>query len=279
MFDVHSHCHQPEHRRANPEWQAWSSRAYGDRDWSFTPQQFSAAMREGGVTRAAVFGVTARNIGLETPNEFTADFCSRVDIDTVPFMALDLTASDMWETFDDGIARGFAGVKLYPTAALFDPSSTEFDPFYEKATEHGLVLVWHQGASPIPQARLSLSMPFLIEEVARRHPDLTQVIAHMAHPWQREAIIVIRKHTRVFADVSASWARPQDGFEALVRAQEWGVVDKLVFGSDFPHWTPAEGAAGLRALAARKPVDMPHILPSTVEHLIESNHFETLGIA
>jgi predicted TIM-barrel fold metal-dependent hydrolase len=277
MYDIHTHCHQPEHRGSVND--DYSRRAYGERDWSFSPAEFSTAMREGGVVRAAVFGVTALASDLMTPNEWVEEFCAQVDIDTVPFMSLDLNDPGYWDVFHDGIRRGFKGVKLYPTAALFDPSSEEFDPFYRAATEHGIVLLWHQGATPNPLARLSLSMPFLIDEVARRHPRLTQVLAHMAHPWQREAIIVIRKNERVFADVSANWERPQDGYGALVRAQEWGVVDKLLFGSDYPHWTPREGAEGLRSLAARKPTDMPHIHPSTIEHLLESDHFLTLGLS
>lgn len=277
MFDVHSHCHQPSHRGGGAA--SYQQRAYGARDWSFTPADYTRAMKEGGVTRAAIFGVTAHAQGIVTPNEFVERFSAEVGIDTVAFMSLDLSDPRYPEVLADGIARGFRGVKLYPTAGLFDPSSEEFDSFYREATARGLVLLWHQGATPIPEARLSLSMPFLIDEVARRHPDLTQVIAHMAHPWQREAIIVIRKNVRVFADVSANWARPQDGFHALVRAQEWGVVGKLLFGSDYPHWTPREAAEGLRALGEMRPKGMPHIERATIEHLLESDHLATLGLS
>lgn len=276
MIDVHTHCHQPEHRGQSND--SYRARAYGERSWSFTPEEFSRAMRKGGVTRAAVFGVTAHASDMYTPNDFVDRFCADVTIDPVPFMALDLADARWREQFDDGVRRGFRGIKLYPTSALFDPSDVAHDPFYRSAQEAGLVVLWHQGATPNPGGSLAMSMPLLIDEVARRHPELTQVIAHMAHPWQREAIIVVRKNERVFADVSASWSRPQDGFAALVRAQEWGVVDKLVFGSDYPHWTPAEGVAGLRALADRRPTDMPHIEQATVEHLIETDHMHTLGI-
>src|SRR5690606_5173896 len=146
------------------------------------------------------------------------------DIETIPFMALDLSQPG-WELwFEDGLRRGFRGVKLYPTSALFDPADTTHDAFYRRASAERLVLLWHQGATPNPAGRLAYSVPLVIDEVARRHPELTQVIAHMAHPWQRETIVVVRKNPRVFSDVSALWARPLDGYHALVRAQEWGVV-------------------------------------------------------
>jgi hypothetical protein len=57
-------------------------------------------------------------------------------------------------------------------------------------------------------------------------------------------LVMLRKSRNVFADVSAAWARPYDGYRALVRAQEWGVVNKLLFGSDYPMWTPAEAVDG-----------------------------------
>lgn len=276
MIDVHTHCHQPQHRGTG--WADYAARAYGDREWSYTPETFSQTMHEGGVSTAIVFGVTAKAADLDTPNDFVEDFCARADVETVPFMALDLSDSGWEKSFDDGVRRGFQGVKLYPTSGLFDPSDTVHDRFYERATDLGLVLIWHQGATPNPQGSLAFSVPLKIDEVARRHPALTQVIAHMAHPWQREAIIVVRKNPRVFTDVSAAWARPFDGYAALVRAQEWGVVDKLLFGSDYPHWTPADAVSGLRSLAARRPTDMPHIETATIDHLIESDHLSTLGL-
>jgi len=276
MIDIHTHCHQPEHR--GPAWAEFAKRAYGERDWSYSPQDFTMVMKEAGVTSAAIFGVAAHDIELATPNEFVEAFSAQVDIETFPFMALDLSSPRFWDEYNDGVARGFRGVKLYPVAALFDPTDVAFDPLYEDAARRGLVLLWHMGATPNPRGSLALTNPILIDEVARRHPTLTQVIAHMGHPWQRETVIVIRKNPRVFSDVSASWARPQDGFQALVRAQEWGVLDKLLFGSDYPHWTPAEGAKGLQSLAARRPVDMPHIDKATVEHLLETDHLATLGL-
>lgn len=277
MFDVHSHCHQARHVGA--AWDRDLAHAYRpDLERDFTPQRYDEVMREGGVETALVFGVRATAAGFATPNEYVQWFVEQTETDTIPFMALDLSDPDLYEQLEDGLARGFAGVKLYPTAALVDPRDEVHDAFYRRATEAGLVLLWHMGATPLAGARLEVSQPLVVDEVARRHPDLTQLIAHLGHPWQRESIITIRKHKRVFADVSGIWSRPLEGYLALVRAQEWEVVHKLMFGSDFPHWTPAGGAEGLRSLAARRPTDLPFIENSTVEHLIESNHIATLGL-
>ena len=193
-------------------------------------------------------------------------------------MSLDPTDDDVLDQLADGVARGLRGIKLYPVLALFDPRDERFDPFYRAATENGLVLLWHMGATPSPAGSLIVSQPLVIDEVARRHPDLVQVMAHMGHPWQREAMVVCRKNRKVFTDVSASWARPFDGYHALVRAQEWAVVDKLLFGSDFPIWTPAQAVAGLREIAAMRPPGLPHVQQSTLDWLLDGDPREVLGL-
>jgi predicted TIM-barrel fold metal-dependent hydrolase len=90
---------------------------------------------------------------------------------------------------------------------------------------------------------------------------------------------VLRKSRNVFADVSGVWARPYDGFRALVRAQEWGVVPKLLFGSDYPLWTPAEAVAGLRELAMMRPAGLPSVAPGTLDWLVDGDSRAALGLA
>ena len=62
----------------------------------------------------------------------------------------------------------------------------------------------------------------------------------MGHPWQIDCFVVIRKHPNVFADISANFYRPWSYYNALRHATEWGVLHKLLFGSDFPIATPQE---------------------------------------
>lgn len=275
MIDVHTHCLLQEHWGC--EWEDNWQPVYGRKWTDVDPAHYDESMV--GVQAAFVFGLRATAAGVATPNDFVAWFCANTETNTIGFMALDPTDPDVLDQLADGADKGLRGIKLYPVLAHFDPRDTRFDPFYRAATERGLVLLWHMGATPSPAGDLLVSQPLIIDEVARRHPDLVQIIAHMGHPWQRETIVVLRKNRRVFADVSGCWATPFDGYRALIRAQEWSVVPKLLFGSDYPLWTPAEAVAGLRRLAAMRPEGLPWVQDSTIKSLIDSNPLPALGLA
>ncbi|MEV4618484.1 amidohydrolase family protein [Asanoa sp. NPDC049573] len=277
MIDVHTHCHLAEHWGCewHRNWQPVYGHEYADR----TPEQYDEAMAAAGVDLAFVFGMRATRAGVITPNEYVEQFCASTSTNTIGFMALDLSDADVMDQLADGIARGLRGIKLYPVLAHFDPRDPAHDPFFRAATEAGLIVLWHMGTTPSPEGRLELTNPLLVDDVARRHPDLVQIIAHLGHPWQRETIVVLRKSRNVFGDVSASWARPLDGFMALVRAQEWGVTQKLLFGSDYPMWTPKEAVDGLRSLAAMRTEGLPAIKPDTVEWLLDGDPRAALGLA
>jgi uncharacterized protein len=274
MIDVHTHCLLAEHWGC--EWENHWRPVYGKPYDDIEPDDYDRAMKP--VKAAFVFGLRATAAGVATPNDFVERFCAQTKTDTIGFMSLDPTDPDALEQMADGVARGLRGIKLYPVLALFDPRDVRFDPFYTAAQQYGLVVLWHMGATPSPAGDLSVSNPLVVDEVARRHPALVQIIAHLGHPWQRETIVTLRKNRNVFSDVSASWARPYDGFRALVRAQEWGVVDKLLFGSDYPIWTPQEAIAGLRELAAVDLRGLPTVRKETVEHLLDVDPRQRLGL-
>jgi predicted TIM-barrel fold metal-dependent hydrolase len=235
-------------------------------------------MAEAGVDVAILFGMAATKPGVHTPAGYVADFASKVTTPVIKFAAMDPSDADWRDQLDEAIELGFKGVKLYPVLALFDPFAPEFDDFYRILAKNGMVALWHMGATPSPVGNLRVSQPLVIEEVARRHPDLTQVMAHMGHPWTTDTSIVLRKHARVFADVSGVPARPFGAYQALVNAQEWGTVPKLLFGSDYALWTPAEAQARLRGIAELRAGNLPYVLEDTVESIINRDSLALLGL-
>ncbi|MGO2095985.1 MAG: amidohydrolase family protein [Candidatus Microbacterium stercoravium] len=277
IVDVHSHCLQPEHW-GDEHADHWQGAYGGDPYPVVTPDSYDEVMREAGVDVAVVFGLAASQAGVRTPNTFVADFISRMRTPTIAFSSIDPLDGDWREQLDEAIELGFRGVKLYPVLSLFDPLDPAFDEFYTTLTKNRMVALWHMGATPSPVGRLAVSQPMVIDEVARRYPDLTQVMAHMGHPWQRDTNVVLRKNRRVFADVSGVPSRPMDAFFALVGAQEWRTVDKLVFGSDYPLWTPAEAIANLRSIAEFRAGNLPFVADETIEQIVHCDALNMLEL-
>ena len=118
-----------------------------------------------------------------------------------------------------------------------------------------------------------------MDEIATRFPELRIVMAHLGHPWQRETIVTIRKHPHVYADVSATFYRPWSFYDGMRLATEWGALDKLLFGSDFPIATPAETIAGLRRV--NDPIAgtaLPPVPLDAIEALIHRDPLPLLGL-
>lgn len=278
MIDVHTHFMAPEHWGQEHD-RYWRG-AYSEGWPVITPEAFDAAMREGDVEIAVVFGITGHDSGVHTPSHAVRGFIDAIETPAVGFMALDPAAPDWRRELEDGLALGMVGVKLYPVLAHFDPRDRAHDDFYEALVEHELPVLWHMGATPSSPGRLAHSHPLSIDEVATRHPELRQIIAHLGHPWQRDAVQVLRTNRNVYADVSGIWMRPLDGLLALLNAQEWGVVDRLFAGSDYPLWTPREVVDGLHGLAALRLGDgLPTVAPETVAAILASDPLAALSIA
>ena len=62
-------------------------------------------------------------------------------------------------------------------------------------------------------------------------------------------------------------------------ATEWNVLEKLVFGSDYPIATPSETADGLRALdAIPRASGLPAIPMDRIESIIHRDSLSLLGL-
>jgi predicted TIM-barrel fold metal-dependent hydrolase len=273
LIDVHTHYMTQSNW--GTEWTNHWKPAYGYDFPNIQAEDFDEAMQE--VDIAVVFGITANAAGVFTSNEQTALFCEKTQTKTIGFMALDPTDPKILSQVQNGISLGLKGIKLYPVLALFDPRAAAHNDFFAMVQDEGLVLIWHMGATPSPLGNLAYTNPLVVDNVAQSFPKIIQIIAHMGHPWQRECFLVLRKNKNVYADVSGSWSRPSEGFNALVRAQEWGVVNKLLFGSDFPLWTPLDAKQGLKKLQSYSVGNLPGIAPETIDTILNQNVIEKFG--
>ncbi len=174
---------------------------------------------------------------------------------------------------------GLRGIKLGPNYQNFDPLGPEAERVFAEAERRRLPILFHQGASPIQGAPLRYAHPLTIDEIAIRHPELRIVMAHMGHPWQADTIVVIRKHPNVYADISALYYRELSFYTCMRLATEWGVLHKLLFGSDFPIITPKETMDGLRAVNdIIAGTALPPVPLDRVEEIITRDSLTLLGL-
>lgn len=193
------------------------------------------------VDRTIVLGFTSRYLGAQIPNEYIADYCREHADRMIGFAGIDPTMPDAL----DQVMRvtqelGLLGLTICPAAQDFHPSDTRAMAVYERAAALRLPIIFYPGTHLSPKTKMEYARPHLLDEVARSFPNLKLVVSHLGYPWVDETLVLLGKHQNVYSDVSGLLRRPWVAYDALVRAYQFQVIDKLLFGSDFPFTTAGE---------------------------------------
>jgi predicted TIM-barrel fold metal-dependent hydrolase len=191
------------------------------------------------VDRAIVLGFKSRFLEAEIPNHFVADYVRRYADKLVGFAGIDPT--DPACLSDLALAHeqlGLKGVTLSPALQNYHPADTRAQRVYEECARRGMPVLFEQNLR-IPHARMEFARPMLLDEIASEYPGLRIVIGHMGFPWIHETVVLLGKHRHVMADVAGLLPKRWLTYNALLSAYEYGVLDKLLFGSDFPYRSPA----------------------------------------
>lgn len=276
---VDCHTHIGDERHYTGAFMADAARAWGA---DYTPARSLAQHWEAvaDVDHAIVLAFAAPAVGFVVPNEYVAGYVAEHPEKLIGFASVDPGRPGAVAELERAVESGLRGLKLAPTYQGFDPLGPPAFAVYEAAQALGLPVVWHQGTTFVRQAPLRYALPIQIDEVAIRFPELRIVIAHLGHPWIDEALVVVRKHPNLFADVSALHSRPWQLYTALVSACEYRVTDRLLFGTDWPFGTVAETIEGLRTV--NRLVDgtgLPRIPDQVIEQIIARPTLELLGLA
>ena len=231
-------------------------------------------------TRTVVFGGKARLSGVWVDDRYVADYVGRHPDTVVGFLSVDPTQPGWQDELRHGHqGLGLRGVKLLPMYAGFRPDDRSLDPLWEYARRHRLPVLLHTGTTFVAQAPLECTLPRHLDPVATRFPEVKIVLAHLGHPYEGECVAVIRKHPNVYADVSALHYRPFQLYHSLMLVQEYGVWDKVLFGTDYPFTTVNASVEGLRGLNRMlEGTALPRLDEGQVERLIARDSFRILGL-
>ena len=122
-----------------------------------------------------------------------------------------------------------------------------YDPYLKICEEYGIPVALHTGGGPpettyrwAPKARLLLGNPLLIEDVLVKYPKLKIYLMHAGVTYYQEALRLMLSYPQVYADLGVVlWVHPLPkyyGREFLLRAKEFGLLDRVMFGSDQMRW-------------------------------------------
>ena len=280
IVDVHSHAWRyPDHFSEDFRAQARRAKAGTEVDLSVRYEEYRRSASA--ADRTVVFGGKAKLSGLWVQDSYVAGYVAQDPERLIGFLSIDPTQPGWERELRDGHAGlGLRGIKLLPMYAGFRPDEERIDPLWNYAQQHRLPVLLHTGTTFIAQAPLECTLPRHIDRVAARFPEVKIVMAHLGHPYEGECIVTARKHPNVFADISALHYRPWQLYQSLMLVQEYGVWDKLLFGTDYPFTTvdaTLEGLRGLNRMLAG--TALPRLNESEIEALIHRDALGLLGIA
>ncbi len=279
IIDVHSHTWDyRQHFTAASREQAKRARAGIEVDLTVRYEEYRRAATAD--TRTIVFGGKARLSGIWVEDRYVADYVAKHPDTLIGFLSVDPT-QDGWEReLHAGHEElGLRGIKLLPMYAGFSPDDARLDPLWNYAQAKRLPVLLHTGTTFVAQAPIEYTYPRLLDRVAIRFPEVKMILAHLGHPFEGECVAVIRKHPNLYADISALHYRPFQLYHSLMLVQEYGVWDKVLFGSDYPFTTVNASIDSLRNL--NRMLDgtaLPRLDLQQVEQLIHRNSLKLLGI-
>lgn len=279
IVDCHSHIWEYPGHLTDEFVREANARARGrPMDLHVPPERHWKAMQK--VDRVIVFGMRASHSGILTPNEYIADYVRQHPKKVIGFASVDPWRDQVRDTLEHAIDKlGLRGVKLGPIYQNIHPTDSHMMFIYEFCEAKKIPILIHQGTTFPRKAPLKYSFPVQLEDVALQFPDLKMVIAHMGHPWIDDTIVLIRKQPNLYADISALHYRPWQFYNALILAKEYGVLNKLLFGSDFPFTTPEATIAALRDFnKMAEGTNLPRLTPEEIEGLIHSPTLKYLDL-
>jgi predicted TIM-barrel fold metal-dependent hydrolase len=214
------------------------------RYFTATSDRLVQEMDESGIDWSVVsFWDSSPYLGIQYPydmpewNDFTGESCAKFPDRLMAFFAIDPRRGEVAiQEMERCVQKyGMKGAKMMPSGRY--PNDKLLYPFYKRAEELQLVLLFHQGAfsghNPIKCCR-----PIYLDDVAKAFPKLKIVGLHMGEPWVEEMAYVARSNENVWVDISyIAWVlykqlRPE--FHRKMGYFKAFIGDKIMFSTDWP---------------------------------------------
>ena len=251
----------------------WRSTPVGDPDYHWSQSR--------AVDKSIVLGFKSRYLHAEIPNRYVADYVSRFPQKLIGFAGIDPTERSA--VAEVRIAKNdlrLRGITISPANQDFHPIDTRAMDVYAEAERLGMPILVHPSGHFTEESKLEYGRPYLFDEVARTFPKLRIVIAQLGQPWMDETITLLAKHQHVYADISGLLSRSWQAYNALVNTYQQGVIDKLLFGSDFPYTNATDCIESLYSInQIAQGTNLPVVPRESLRGIVERDTLSLLGLA
>jgi len=181
-------------------------------------------------------------------NELSADIQQSASTKVISFAAAEpLDAQGVFnrarlkEVEKAVVEKGLKGLLLTPSYGHYYSNDKRVYPFYEKAVELDIPIYLHHShmfGSP-KNCPLKYARIWLLDDLTIDFPDLRFNVEHMGYPWTEELLAIMARSPNVYTDI-AMFIDPHVGIgrrlllaRNLGMAREYGVLDRVFYGSDY----------------------------------------------
>jgi predicted TIM-barrel fold metal-dependent hydrolase len=231
------------------------------------------------VDGAVVIGFRSDRLEAHIPNEYIADFVAKDPRRRIGAAGIDPLSPDAMDEFDAAIDLGLCAIALSPACQGFHPAHSAAMRIYERCLDASMPLFVTLDTPLTASSELEFARPVHWDEVARTFPDLPIVISRLGYPWIDETLTLLGKHQNMWADISFVASRPWQLYHALLNALSSSVMDRLLFGSGFPHEMPARAIESLyRVNGFSHGTQLPAVPRAQIRGIVERDAIACLGI-
>ena len=199
--------------------------------------------REAGIEKAVCMGQDMSRIwGNNFGEEYVKECYLKYPDFFIPFVSIepndkaDRFYQEKYEYFKKRIDEdGFKGVLFTPPFGQYLSNDGIMYPFYEFAQSRGTVVQYHHSAQMGPSVLSPtkyVQMQYL-NDVMVDFPDLTLIVEHSGYPFSEYLFVLMTNHKKMYCDLAMNFVRPTWLAKNLVLAKEYGVLNRVMFASDY----------------------------------------------
>lgn len=231
------------------------------------------------VDASIIAGFRSDRLGLHDPIETIAALVHECPTRRLGFAGIDPLTDGALEDIDRAHELGLAGVSISPADQGCRATHDRCLDALARCAEHGMPVLIANPCLNHSGSRLEFARPETLDDAAGSIDGLTMLLGDIGAGWLDEAFTLAAKHPRVYVEISGVVSRPWALYNTLITANERGVIQKLLFGSNYPAECPNRAIERIYTINSQRAGSaMPMIPREFLRQIIERDALACLGL-